>query len=190
MFIANEEDSTFLVKLYQDYYGCVYRNIKKRTNNSNDAEDLANDTFLKLADKVPLLRTFSSCELTAYVVYTARSVASNYNKHKGVQNKHMFFGEKDDIALDIYDREDSIEDKIVSKEEKAVLVNAILKLPEKYKNLLYFKYILEKSDEEIAKILSIAPHSVRQYLTRARREARKIMEKEMTDSGEKNTGSK
>ncbi|OPY58988.1 MAG: RNA polymerase sigma factor [Pelotomaculum sp. PtaU1.Bin035] len=59
------------------------------------------------------------------------------------------------------------------------LGNAILRLPEKQKDLLYFKYILEMADAEIAEIFGIAPDSVRQYLTRARREAKKLMDKEV-----------
>jgi RNA polymerase sigma-70 factor (ECF subfamily) len=52
--------------------------------------------------------------------------------------------------------------------------NAILNLPEKQKELLYFKYMLGMNDSEIAAIFDIAPDSVRQYLTRARRSAKKI----------------
>ena len=77
---------------------------------------------------------------------------------------------------------------IIQKEELETLSNAILRLLEKDKDLLYYKYILEMNDVEIAKILSIAPDSVRQYLTRARRKARKLMEKEGHGSAEKRIG--
>jgi len=66
----------------------------------------------------------------------------------------------------------------VKQEELEALSKAIMKLPQSQKDLLYFKYILEMSDKEIAEILRIAPNSVRQYLTRARREAKKLIEKE------------
>ena len=75
--------------------------------------------------------------------------------------------------------EESIEEKIIYQEKIEVLVNAILKLPEKYKNLLYFKYVLEMDDREIAGILRIAPNRARQYLTRVRRKAKELMDKEM-----------
>lgn len=56
---------------------------------------------------------------------------------------------------------------------------AVLRLPAKHKYLLYFKYMLEMNDKDIAGVLNIAPNSVRQYLTRARREAKKLIDKEM-----------
>lgn len=62
-----------------------------------------------------------------------------------------------------------------------MLNDIISNLPQKQKDLLFFKYILEMSDEDIAEVFEIAPNSVRQYLTRARRNAKKLMEKEIGD---------
>jgi len=49
---------------------------------------------------------------------------------------------------------------------------------------LYFKYILEMHDREIADILNIAPASMRQYLTRVRRKAKDLMNREMNQDAE------
>lgn len=62
--------------------------------------------------------------------------------------------------------------------------DAILKLPEKEKELLYFKYILEMDNSELAEILGIALASVRQYLTRARRKAQELRNKEVGKNAE------
>jgi RNA polymerase sigma-70 factor (ECF subfamily) len=129
--------------------------------------------------------------VTAYVVYTARSVAINFARHRGVQNKYMFYGEKEDVSQGVFGYEDDSPDKvIIHKEEVEMLSDSILRLPERYKNLLYCKYILEMSNDEIAENLSIAPDSVRQYLTRARREVRKLMKSEEQESAEKRIGFK
>ncbi|MDD2300008.1 MAG: sigma-70 family RNA polymerase sigma factor [Fermentimonas sp.] len=122
--------------------------------------------------------------MVAYVVYTSRSVAINFIKHRDVQKKHGSYEGYMDPAERIPSLEDNVEDRIIHQEEIAELGNAILKLPEKQKDLLYFKYILEMHDREIAEILKIAPDSVRQYLTKARREAKKLMDKEMSTRAE------
>ena len=88
------------------------------------------------------------------------------------------------MAKNIPSSEDDIETRIIHKEELKELGNAILKLTEQQKDVLYFKYILEMNDAEIAEILVIAPDSVRQYLTRARREAKELMEKGMNQRDE------
>lgn len=84
-----------------------------------------------------------------------------------------------DLAEKVPSLEDAMEVRIIHQEEIEELGNAILRLPEKQKDLLYFKYILGMADAEIAEIFGIAPDSVRQYLTRARREAKKLMDMEV-----------
>lgn len=70
----------------------------------------------------------------------------------------------------------------ISKELES-LSDAVLRLPDREKDILYFKYILEKTDAEIAEDLSIRPDSVREYLTRARRAAKRLMEQEENQNG-------
>lgn len=182
--LESDDDRVFMLSLYKDYYGLVRKTIYDLTHDVHYAEDLTNYTFLKLIGKVSLIRTFESCKLAAYVVYTSKSVAINFIKHRNVQQKHAYYGEAMDLAEMIPGIEDSEEDRIIHQEEIAELGNIILKLPDKQKDLLYFKYILEMYDRDIAEILKIAPDSVRQYLTRARRKAKELMEKEMNQRAE------
>ena len=181
--MESDDDRSFMLSLYNDYYGLVRKTVYNITCDTDHVEDLISDTFIKLIEKISLIRTFESCKLAAYVVYTSRSVAINFIKHRDVQKKHAYYGEGIDLAEKIPGLED-LEDRIIHQEEIAELGNAILKLPEKQKDLLYFKYILEMHDREIAEILKIAPESVRQYLTKARREAKKLMDKEMSTRAE------
>lgn len=175
--IKDEEDRLFILNLYQEYYGLVRSSIFKITHDMDHVEDLINDTFIKLIGKVSVLRTLNSCKTATYVVYTARSVAINFIKRRDVMNKHMYYGAEEDIAAtaSIYE---AVEESILRKEEIEEMVQAIGKLPERERDLLYFKYILEMNDEEIGQILGIATASVRQYLTRSRRKARELMDKE------------
>jgi RNA polymerase sigma factor, sigma-70 family len=181
--LESDDDKTFILNLYRNYYGLVRKNVYHITRNADHAEDLVNDTFIRLIEKISIIRTLESCSLVAYVVYTSRNVAINFIKHRDVQQRHLYFGEDADLAERIPRLTDNIiEERIVHQEEITELRDAILRLPEKHKELLYFKYILELHDREIADILNIAPDSVRQYLTRARREAKDLMEKEMNQS--------
>jgi len=182
--LESDDDKAFMLNLYKDYYGLVRKTIYSITHNNSEVEDLINDTFIKLIEKVSLLRTLDSCRLAAYVVYTSRSVAINFIKHRDVQNKHVYYGKDLDLSDKLSSRVDRIEERIIRHEELEELGNAILKLPDKYKDLLYFKYILQMHDREIAKVFEIAPDSVRQYLTRARREAKKLLVKEASQHAE------
>jgi len=182
--IEGEDDKAFMQNLYQEYYGLVRKTVYNITHNANNVEDLVNDTFIKLIEKISTIRTLDSCKTAAYVVYTSKSVTINYIKRKDIHNKHTYFGGDMDLAEKVPSLEDTIEERFIRQEEIEELKNAILKLPEKHKDLLNFKYLLGKTDAEIAEMYGIVPNSVRQYLTRARREALKLMDKEMSRRAE------
>jgi RNA polymerase sigma-70 factor (ECF subfamily) len=182
--MENDDDKAFMLNLYKEYYGLVRKTVYNITHDTDYVEDLMNDTFLKLIEKISLIRTLDSCKLAAYVVYTSKSVAINFIKHRDVQKKHVHYGEDLDLAERFPVSDDSLEDRIIRQEEIEELRNAISKLPDRHKDLLYFKYILEMNDVDIAKVFQIAPGSVRQYLTRARREAKELMDKEMNQRDE------
>ena len=181
--IEDDDDKTYMLNLYQDYYALVRSTVYNVMRCENDIDDLAEDTFVKLIEKTPLLRTFDCCKTVAYVVYTAKSVAINFIKHRDVQQKHTFYGEDADISDELTIPEESLEESYFRREELEALSDAVLRLPDREKDILYFKYILEKTDSEIAEDLSISPGSVREYLTRARRAAKKLMEREEYRNG-------
>jgi len=186
--IESDDDKAFMLNLYTDYYGLVRKNIYNITHDVDQIEDLVNDTFIKLIEKISLIRNMDSCSTAAYVVYTSRSVAIDYIKHRNVEKRHVYSGGELDLAETLQDVKDDMEYSIIRQEEINEMGKAVSRLPAKHKYLLYFKYMLEMSDRDIAGVLNIAPNSVRQYLTRARREARKLIDKEMNIHAEQQSG--
>jgi len=177
--LADHDDRAFMLGLYQGYYGLVRHTLSSLVYDPAGMEDLINDTFIKLIEKTALLRTLESRRLTAYVVYTARSVAINFLRRKNVRSKYVFFTEDVEAAASRVETSESVEDLIVSRQEINQLWSAVLRLPERHRDLLYFKYMLEMDDAAIAEVLLISPASVRQYLTRARRAAKELINQEV-----------
>ncbi len=182
--LADHDDRAFMLGLYQDYYGLVRHTLGSLVYDPASMEDLINDTFIKLIEKTGLLRTLECRRLAAYVVYTARSVAINFLRRKNVRSKYVFFTEDVEAVASRVETGESVEDLIVSRQEINELWSAILQLPERQKDLLYFKYMLEMDDAAIAEVLLISPASVRQYLTRARRAAKELMNQEVNLHGD------
>lgn len=177
--IEDEDDKSFMLDLYKNYYGLVRKIIFSIIHNQKDLEDLINDTFVRIIEKTSVIRTLNSCKTASYVVYTAKSITINFIKHRDVQNKHLFLGTDDDFSQYLSSSDNIVEDRVIYEQEIELLSDAILELPEKQKNLLYFKYVLDMTDKDIAEILGIAPDSVREYLTRARRKAKSQIFKDM-----------
>lgn len=182
--MENDDDKAFMLYLYESYYPLVRKTIYGIIHDVKDIDDLTNDIFIKLIEKISLIRDFDCCKTVSYVVFTSRSVAINFIKHRDVQNKHIYYGGESDMAEEFADPDETLEIRIAHQDEIKYLSGLISKLPEQQKDLLYFKYILEIPDAEIAENLGISPESVRQYLTRARRAARKLAEKEMSSHAE------
>jgi RNA polymerase sigma-70 factor (ECF subfamily) len=181
--IEDDGDRAFMLNLYNNYYALVRKTVYSITHDNNDIEDLINDVFVKLIGKISILRNINCCKTASYVVYTTRSVTINYLKHLSVIKKHTFYGEDADIADSLISMDNDMEDRFVFQSDLEALGNAILKLPQKHKDLLHYKYILEMDDAEIAEVLGINRNSVREYLTRARRNAKKLIDKEMLGNG-------
>lgn len=59
-----------------------------------------------------------------------------------------------------------------------LLSRGLEKLPQRDRDILMYRYILEMSDEEIAGLLNIKPGSVRMCLSRARKNAFAVLEAE------------
>jgi len=179
--ITDPDDRDFMMDLYKVHYGFVRSAILKITGDRDCLEDLTSDTFMKLIGKIAILRTLDCCRLAAYVVYTSRSIGINFVRHRTVQDKYVYFGLEEDLAEGAADPRESVEDKVIYWDEREDLWRTILRLPEKDRGLLYFKYVMELHDVDIAELLNITPASVRQYLTRARRAAKKLIEEEVKD---------
>lgn len=108
--IEDDDDKTYMMNLYQDYYALVRSAVYKVMSCENDIDDLVEDTFVKLIEKISLLRKFDCCKTAAYVVYTAKSVAINFIKHRDVQKKHTFYGENADMSNELMISEDTLEE--------------------------------------------------------------------------------
>lgn len=179
----SDADRDFVFKLYQENYGLVRKVICQVIGNSNSVEDLVNNTFIRLMQRISLLRTLNCYKLNSYVVLTGKRVAINYLRDRERQNKYIAWVDDMEVAAGVIKCDDALEERIVSQDEFVRLKATIQCLPEKLRDVLYFKYFLEMDDKEIAQELLISPDSVRQYLTRARRAARQLMEEEVEAYG-------
>lgn len=178
-FMEKEEDKEFILELYDKYHKLIYKKICDKTGTAEDAEDLVNDTFIKLIGKMETLKALGERELLYYIVQTSSHVAIDHIKRNLVRRKHVYYGKDKDL----YDEIAAVEDKNFTYDERLEdLADAILKLPEKDSGLLIDKYFFNKTDQEIADSIGVGEDSVRQLLTRARRRARAIMEKGMEEN--------
>ena len=172
--IEDMDDRDFMESLYYSYNRLMYSEIRKILQDKWDTEDVLQDTLIRLIAKVPLLRTLGRNQLVNYIISTARNTARNYIRDNKRVTQFAF-----DESIDSLD-ESKPSDRALERLELVEMMQAVgeawTQLDEKYKQALEMKYILEKSNEEIADAFGIGINSVRMLLTRARNQLKAIME--------------
>ena len=164
-------------ELYMKYRRLMYATALKLVSGRETAEDVVHDAVVKLIEKEETLRTLNRCALTSYVVYTVRNTAINHLRRQDTRSRHSVpagalpedFESADELAL------------LAERSERFAEIWGTL--PDDTRTLLAGKYLLEKSDAELAETFGCSAASVRMKLTRARRRAMDALRKGEFDSG-------
>lgn len=188
--IEDDNDREFLTQLYEQLYPVMKKKAYSITYDYSVVDDIINDAFIRLFDKISILRALDCCKRASYIVNTVRNVSLNYIKRRGSDNSKRFLGKDDDVLMEIPDTAATAEEIYIKSEEYKELGEAILGLKERDRDLLYNKYILDLSDKEISKLMDIPVNNIREYLVRARRRAYKIMSDEKDNDNELRKGKK
>ena len=178
MTISDDYEREFMERMYIKYYALMRKYAYEISQDAGQVDDIINDACIKLINKISLLRTFNSCILTSYIVYTVRSVAIDFVKHRAVASKWHFYGADDDMMGSIPCNNNTPEDILFSNEHFDGLYEALDQLPERDRTLLQYKYFFDMNDKEIALAFNIKKDSVREYLSRARKRVYKLLREE------------
>ena len=116
--------------------------------------------------------TVRACTLVAYIVSTVRNTAINHLRKAG----RIKLAETDiDDQSETIDPQLSLDDLLILRERQQKLAATWLNIPEDDRMLLEGKYLLGLSDGALAELAGCKSNSVRMKLTRARRNALKVM---------------
>jgi len=169
--IENDDDRAFIEHIYKKYYNLMYSKAYDILQNRDCVDDVINNACIKLILKIHKLRTFNCCVLTSYIVYTVKSAAIDYVRKENISSSWIDNETTDVLPDDV----DTPEEIFIEKERIEKLLKALERLPEKQRLILQLKYFLEMNDKELSEVFNISPHSVRAYVSRARRMLYKIM---------------
>ncbi len=159
------EDRLFMAGLYQTYSRLMYWTARNYIENEQDVADVVHDSVVRLMGKTALLRTLSRPELAGYIAATVRHAACNFLRDEQLHRQltPLLWPEGTDHGE---------ETMIARMDARALLLALGRKMTEEERLLLEGKFLLEKSDEELALQLNCKPDSLRMKLSRARRNLR------------------
>ncbi|KOP64685.1 RNA polymerase subunit sigma-24 [Bacillus sp. FJAT-18019] len=153
--------------IYQSFRELIYRDIYFLFRDHALAEDVVQESFLKVIVKAPKLKT--TANMRAWVKKVARNTAYDYlkknKKYRHVSDLQLVKDNEMFCPVVDYTVADQVEEQIRDE----LLHEALNRLNIKYRNVLFLFYIEEKSYREIAQELQISEQALGQLLTRARK---------------------
>ena len=147
------------------YSDMVYRLAYSRTGSTFDADDILQDVFLRYirADKTYNDEEHRKSWLIRITINCTRSYAASAWK------RHTDYSEPDPNL--------GAEDPHLSQTEtKSDVMNALLKLPEKYRTAIYLHYYEDMSVAQVAKAVGTTETNVKTRLSRGRDMLRELLE--------------
>lgn len=167
----NEEAFTELVNRYSDK---VYRLAYRITGNPDDAEEVLQEVFIILIEKLGTFRQEARFSTWLYRVAANASYmfirGGKKNKesqvsiddYKPYNDQGVLQGVQDNDWTDIPDY------KVLSLEGAEIIEKAINELPEEYRIVFHMKDVEGMTSKEIAKVLNLSLPAVKSRVLRAR----------------------
>lgn len=166
--ISNANDRAFMEQLYEQYHKLIYSQIRKLTIDNYEIDEIMQEVWIRLIEKVNLLQTMPRDRLVSYSISVARYTAFAFFRKK----KRLELIPFEDCGLSWHSEQalDSrLDEVVIQKIEGEKLYFVWTHLKERDQALLNMKYILDYTNDEIAKVLDVKPGSIRMMLTRAKR---------------------
>lgn len=164
---AIDKIQSIIVDSYTKYYSRVVDNITYKINNRCEAEDLAQDVFVRLLEYKQIL-----CEETVkYFIFTiSRNIVTDYLRR---------YYKTREISSFLYDETPSLtnqtEEDILANDIAALEQKKMSSFPKQRKQIYYLTRFQGMSAVEIATQLSVKKRTVECHLLLARKEMRSFM---------------
>lgn len=177
--IENDQERDAVARIFELYYKRMYKRAFDILNNSHDAEDAVQETFLRISSNVKDFMDTDSPETIALISIYTRNVALNMYNRKKKQNS--LFDQRKDISemdLDLVATGEDVEEIVINKETVELVHKAINQLDDMYRDVILLKYFYHKRNIDIADILGIEGSQVNGRLFRAKKMLREILGEE------------
>lgn len=135
------------------------------THNRQEAEDLVQDTMLKLWTQRDKLHELSNAE--AFTVRTLHNIFIDQNR-----KKHLSEADSPPEEMALKANESDASEMIQQKETGVIVTRLIAKLPKQQCDIITLKDIDDFSYEEIAQQTGLSMINIRVHLSRARKQIR------------------
>lgn len=183
--LAKEGSSDAYRELIRRYERPVFSLIFRMVRNREQAEDLSQETFMKVLNAIQSYRP--EYKFSSWVFKIANNAAIDFLRKRELDTLSLDGSPHADTpelieatALQIGGRGESQLDEVANRELGGMIEGAIGQLRPEYRSCILLRHVDGRSYEEIAEMLNLPLGTVKTYIHRARNELR-ILLKDVRD---------
>lgn len=160
--------------LYRDNRDVMLAIARRYFVSSEDAEDAIQDVFLRLAERMDLIKRVSENHRRGYLIVAVKHACIDRLRHK----KRCVKIDDEDTIIFLMDQVAIRKDREDTFDVEKTLISLIRQLPSTMHGTLELRFVLGYTEREIASMQNISMSAVSMRITRAREMLRKILEEE------------
>jgi RNA polymerase sigma-70 factor, ECF subfamily len=179
--LAKEGREPAFRELVRRYERPVFSLIFRMVRNRELAEDLAQDTFIKVLNNIDRYRP--EFKLSSWLFKIANNVTIDHLRRRQLATVSLdgsphaaTAAEAQATSLDVESRGQTALEAIEARELGSAIEQAIGKLRPEYRSCILLRHVEGRSYEEIAATLDLPLGTVKTYIHRARHELREALE--------------
>lgn len=175
---GREEAYRELIRRYErPVFSLIYRMVRDR----EQAEDLAQETFIKVLNNIE--KYSPEFKFSSWILKIANNLAIDALRRRrldtisidGAANASSA-AEVEATSIELADGSETALDELANKELGSAIEQAIAKLRPMYRSCILMRHVDGRSYEEIAQLLDLPLGTVKTYIHRARHELRTALE--------------
>ena len=171
--IKSYQDPESFGKIYDAYVDKIYRFVYFKVSNSEEAQDITSDIFLKTWQYIKEKKNIKN--FNAFIYQIARNQVIDYYRKRA--QAHII--EDDSVMNDIQDEQSKRDIKDIDVRLTLVEVEKLLlRLKDEYREVILLRYVEEFSIKEIAEIINKTPGATKVLLHRALKKIASIQQKD------------
>jgi RNA polymerase sigma-70 factor (ECF subfamily) len=161
-------------EIYDRYYARVRKFILALVKDESAADDLIQETFLKVQKSLDSLRDPS--KLSSWIFRIAYNLCQDHFRQLKVSLRNESIDPEQEDGQEAFIQEGvDIQKEIEQREMSQCVQDKLDLLPEPFRTVLFLSDIMEFSQQEIADTLEITVENVKVRLHRARKKLRSIL---------------
>lgn len=184
-YLDDETDQKLLEDIFHSYSKQMVSLAKTYMKNNDDAEDAVGTVFERIASRnFDIVRKIENhADMRNYLLKATKNTCLNMLKQKKTSLPFADLSELERLGKeDVFD--DDFIDRICDKMDCETVMKAIVSLNEKYRDALYYHFVMEMTVAEVAKLMFQSVSATKQQLVRGK----KMLLSKMGTEGEKRNG--